>query len=514
MATFSLTGIDASNPRPGFRREVRTNQGPSGGVAQARDCVILCNKVAGTGSASLDGLGDAVNTPIRIGGGTAEVISRFGLHSEALRLANTFWQYNGTTSQLYIQCVPLGAGSAATKDVTFATNTSAVGIIRVESHGDSFEVGVAAGETPTAVALRVSNAINAKDDWLFSCTPVAGVLTVNASMVGGRYDHYVTKLRIRFVSTNAMTITHGAVTTGGADDDQTNAVLALNNYPIYYQVNPKSVVAGVTSTDNGIGEHAAAIADWISPSQNKDIVLITGQVGSVAESGTVAASLNKFNIRHVCARGNDYSPGMLAAAYAGTVARAEAADRAPNLIDYGISAASDKFYVPDPFTKTDRYSDSEITTLLNTGCIPIGFTGTGKSYIIWDISTQHLTNALADYRARPGHIASATFDFGASLQSAYMATKQPKYAADPAPGEKPIPGFTYPRDIRALVVGVIDQKIRQQPATLDPGMRQYMVDSIRVEDGPGGFPMCTVDLKVVKHLTKFHVLLNETSEAR
>ena len=509
MATIALTGIDLNDPTPGTRRELATNRGPSGGAVRSRDCVILCNKNAAVGTTSVDGYGDALNTPIAVSG-TDEVIGRFGRNSEALLLANTFWKHNGTTTTLFIDACPLGAGSAATKTVTFATNADRVGVIGISSHGDYFEVPVASGDTPTVVCARVSAAINAKEDWLFSCSPSVGALTVNASMVGGRYDHYVTKLRIAFKTTNAMTITHGSTTTGGADDDQTLAIAALENYPVYYQVNPKSTVAAVTSTDNGIGEHAAAIADWISPSKGLACVLITGQVGTPTQAGTVAASLNVFNAFHVLAEGNDYSTGMLAAAFAGVLARAEASDRAPNLIDYGKKSSSDRLFVPDPYAKTDRITPTEIKTVLGTGVTPIAFTPSGKPYIVWHVTTKHLTNSLTDYRARPGHVASIMFDFWESVNSDYQSVAQPKYTSDPLPGQKPLTGFTYPKDIKSIVAATIKRKIEGQPATLDPAQYSDMVESIIVEDNGAGLSF-RVDLKGVRHLAKFHGLILETS---
>lgn len=512
MADFGLTGIDSSNPTPGVLREIASNRGPSGGAVSSRDVVIMGNKVASVGSASVDGLGDALDTPIKIGGGTDEVIQRFGRKSELLLLAKTFWRHNGTASQLYLQCAPLGAGSAATKSPVFATNADRVGVIQVDFAGDQLQVGVASGETPTVVALRVSNAINAKEDWPLTCVPTAGTLAVSASMVGGRFDHYVSHLRIRFLTTNAMTISSPATTTGGADDDQTNSILGLGNFNIYYHVNPKGTTAGVTSTDNGIGEHSAAMADWISPAQGKAAVLVTGQVGTPAQAVTVASSINAMNAFHVHAENNDYSPGMIAAAFAGALARAEASDRAANMVDYGDRGnAADRWFIPDPFAKSDRATQAEIITLLNGGVTPIAFSASGRARIVWHVTTNCLSGSNPEYRSRPGHAPSVRFDFWDSLRSSHQAVAQPKYSSDPLPGQNPLPGFTYPRDIKAIVVQTIDRKLTGQPATLDPEKRQAMIDSIVVQDNNNAGLSCRVDIFGVRHLLKAHYLIQDTS---
>lgn len=505
---IQLTGIDLNDPLPGTKRELAPNRGSSGGATASRALFIGGNKVAGTGTSTADGLGLAMDTPVAIGGGEDEVIQRYGYHSELLLLYRTAVSANPDV-QVWTAFVQPGTATA-TVDFTFATSASAQGVVRFYCIGEYVEVAVANGDTVTTVATAVKNAINGQLHWPIVASNVAGVLTTAAATAGSRHTHYVNQLRCSFVKTNAMNITKGSVTAGSTDDDWTNLVLALENYDLYFQVNPKSVTSAVTSTDNGIGEHLAAMTDWVSPSKGKQAELHTGQVGTPTQATTVATSMNQWYAFHVHAENNDWSPGMLAAHSAAARSYVLASDRGAHLADYGRRSSSDRFYVPDPFSKNDRSTFTEQRTMLNAGVTPIGFTGTGKPYIVWDVTTKCQTNSQSDYRARPGHMPSALFDAWESVQSESSSIRQLKIAEDPLPGAKPLQGFNHPRDYRAVMYRVIDQKIDNGSATLDPAQRDNMKASVIAEIQGAGVGV-RADLRIVRHNLKQNFLINEVS---
>lgn len=509
MGVVSLTGIDLNDPTPGVKREIAPNRGSAGGATRSRDIVILANKVASVGSGSVDGLGSDLNTPILIGGGEDEVIQRFGYHSEALLLYKVAVRHN-KQSQIFICCIPPGTGSG-TFTWTFVNAATANTVLVIDVFGEPVEVAIANGDAIGTIATNVAAAINAQLHWVLAASPALGVVTVTSTIAGTRHDHYLNKARAYFKKSATTTVTKSAVTPGSSDDDQTNAILALENFDIYYQVNPKAVTSGVTSTDNGIGEHLAAMVDWVAPTKGKQCVLITGQVGTPTQGTTVAISMNQWFAFHVHAEASDWSPGMIATMFAAILAKGEASDRAVNLANYGVKSSSDTIYIPDPYTKTDRATSTEIKTLLNNGVTPIGFTSNGKPYIVWYVTTKSQTNSVSDYRARPGHIPSICFDFWETLAIEYNSVAQPKVADDPKDGEKPIPGFTYPKDIRALQSRCIDLKCGDGgPATLDPGQRQAMKDAIYVERLVSG-TAARGALAAVRHNLKAHFLLEEVS---
>jgi len=506
---ISLTGIDLNTPLPGMKRELAPNRGSSGGATTARALFLGGNKMASTGTSTADGIGTANDTPVLITGGEDEVVQRYGYHSELLDLYRAAVSANPDIA-IWTAFVQLGT-STATVDFTFATAADRQGVVRFTCLGESIEVAVASGDSVTTVATNVKNAINAQLHWPVVASNVAGVLTVAAAMAGSRHTWPITQSRCAFTKAgNAMTVSKGSVTAGSTDDDWTNLILALENYDIYHQVNPKNITAAATSTDNGIGEHLAAITDWVSPSKGKQAVLHTGQVGTPTQATTVATSINQWYAFHWHAENNDWTPGMIAAHCAAAKAYLEASDRGTHMAFYGTRSSSDRFYVPDPFAKTDRSTKTEQIIMLNAGVSPIGFTGSGKPYVVWDVTTKCQTNSQSDYRARPGHMPSALFDFWESTQSEAASIQQPKIAEDPAQGEKPLAGFNYPRDYRALLYRMIDLKIDNGAATLDPAQRANMKASVIAELQGAGVGV-RADLRVVRHNLKQNFLINEVS---
>lgn len=513
MGFINLTGVDRSNPEPGFKREVRFNQGPAGGVSLSRSAVILCNKLASVGDTSVDGLGDALNTPIPIYGGEEEVIARAGYHSEAYLLYKLFCSVNKDTL-VHLCIVPLGSG-AGTFDCTIAVVSPATAatqtcVLRVYIHGDVVEVPVAVGDSPATVATAAIAAINAKLEWnVVASSGGSGVITITSSMAGTRHDWALTKARFSFSKSCGLSATKGSVTAGSTDDDQTTAVANLANYSNYYHVNPKIRTTAVSATDNGIGEHLAVIADMWSAPVGKSAVLIAGSTGTPSQSTTVGVSMNSEKAFLVCAENNDWSPAQLATHFASILAQAELSDRAPNLAGYGLNSG-DKMLVPPPFLPGDRPTTAEIKTLLNNGCTPIKFSGNGKSYLPWYVTTRSLTNSVNDYRSRPGQTPSVDADFAESAELAILLTKQPKVAADPVGNEKPLPGFSYPRDRNALIRKVVDDKC--DAGLLDPSQRQAMKDSVISELNQSGINT-QVEIACVKHDLYQNLLILDVSPA-
>lgn len=506
---IELTGIDLSNPQPGTKREIAFAQGSSGGLTRARDVVILCNKIASIGSGSVDGRGDALNTPTAIFNGEAEIIERYGYKSEALLLHKAFTRVN-KTAQVWMLVVPPGSGSASV-DFTFATAATGATAVIVDFLGEQEQVAVANADAIATIATAVAAKINAKLDWPITASAALGVVTVTAAVAGSRFDHYLNQIRMRFTKTAGTTVTKGNVTAGSTDDDQTTAISTLENYSIYYQVNPKQITSAPTSTDNGIGEHLASLATQVAPTVGKAGVLIAGNTGTVSQASAVAVGMNKEFSHLFWAENSDWSPGMIAAHMAGIVQAKQATNPAANLAGYG-SKSADTLYVPDPYAKTDRATSAELTTALNNGVSPIEFSSTGKPKLTWLITTKSQTDSDADYRARPGHIPSVMFYAWEILRNLWNSEAQPNVANDPADGEQRLAGFTYPGDVKKMVSRMIDYCIDGGgvPTLLDPSQKQAMKDSIVVERLTSGVA-CRVELSAVRHLLKGHFKLLETS---
>lgn len=509
--TIALTGIEVSYPLPGKFREIKTNTGAAGGVSQSWKAVILCNKLSTVGSGSVDGYGDALSYPVLINGGEQEVIDRCGLKSEALVLWRAFRAANPTTTDVALCIVAPGTGSA-TADFTVTGPATKAGTIRIDTCDGSRFVGFQNGDSASDVATLLRAAVNAERYVPIAATGSTGTVTVTASWAGTRGDWYVDKIRMTVITpSSGIAVSKGSVTGGSTDDDQTTAIVNLENAGYFWIVNPKTSTSAVTSTDNGIGELAAAMNNYVAPASGKQMALVFGATGTAAQAVTLANSVNQPWALCAHSEANDWSHGMIAAHAAGALSYMTASNRAANLADYGRKRSSDMFYVPDPYSKGDRPTITEQKTLVNNGVTPIAFTETGKPYIVWAVSTKSLTNSVSDYRSRPFHTWLCACDYWETLSVEMDSVMQPNVADNWSDKQKPIPGFSTPKDLAAVMARVVDMKTGEAgPATLDPSQRDAMKASIVTERQASGLSG-RIDIGAVRHNLRQWILINEVS---
>ena len=519
MAGFSLTGIDPSSPKPGIVREIKFARGESLGAGASRDVVLIGNKIAGTSLTA-----DAIHPdPI---GSEGEVVSLAGAGSELHLMYRAFKAAAPQQANIYLACVAEHAsGTSATVTLTLASGpASANTTLRIKALGEVLDVPVANGDTATVVGDALALAINKQTHWPFSAANSTGTVTLTSKNVGPRHKHSLNKLSASFLVSASMTVTKGSVSGGGTADDQSNIILALANKTFYYQVNGRdSKVTGVavSATDNGIGEHSASIAAQALPAVGKDQIMICAALGSNGEAVTDAVALNTPLAVLVWAGDNQqWTAGMLAAHLCAIKRAKEIAHPGANLTNYGLEAG-EICAVPKPVAAADEPIDSEIVVGLNGGVTPIAFSQSGKPYVVRQITTYGgidmgdpgETGASADYRVREGHIPSCMHYAWQQIYSLYKAQAQDFVADDPAAGEKPLQGVTYPRDVKALITKVINDLTG--PAfpggpVLDPSYKDSMINSISVVRLTDGIS-ARVALIAVKHNNKGQFLIEEAS---
>ena len=510
MAIYPLTGIDLSDPTPGMRRELKTNRGAAGGTTPARDALLIGNKIADVGDASFDGLGEAIAFP-RLITSEQDVIDRYGFGSELLLMYRAFVAANGSATSVFALSIAPGTGNG-TATLTFANAATGAGAVEVSCIGEKIQVPIASGDAATAIATAVRDGINAQIAWPISASVSGAIVTVTTKIAGLRHDHHLDRLRARITRPIATTVTKSAVTPASTSDDITNALTNLASSEIYYQVCPFTATTSVSASDNGLGEHLAAINAARLPDVAKEQMLIAAAGGTAAQAATVAVSMNSEWSHLFHAEDNDFSPAMVAAHCAGAVARAQASDRAANLADFGKNQSTDLFRIPDPFDPTDRPTSVEIKTLLNAGVSPISFTSNGTPFIVDYVTTRTQTAGVTDYRARSGHIPSVITEFWQRTKARYSAVKQPKIADDPADGQKPLAGVDYPRNVRSLLSSVIDDMTADALLDPSPAAIATMKDSIDVGRLDAGFS-CRAQVAAIRHNKKQWFLIEETSPA-
>lgn len=515
---MGLTGIDPFDPIPSDRRELIFASGASNSSGTSRNVLLFGNKTS-SGSETVD----IITTPIL---DDSDCIARFGRRSE---LYNMYRKYVVVDPQATIYGIaPTEGSGAASVTFTFATNANAASTVIVDFIGETIEVPVASGDTPTIVGDAVAAAINkaSEGSWPATAADTTGACLVTASNLGPRGDLLLGSdanhgMRMRFSVSCGMTVTKGSLTGGGADDDFTAAYAQMRNGEYYYQVSPKHALTTVTSTDNGIGEHINNLVQAALPAEGKVQVGFFGLQGTQAQATAVAISsaANSVYGRFFHQHGSDWSPGMIAAHHAAVVRSQEIAHPAQNINGY-TNTDSTVYQMPAPYLKSEVPTQTEIRADLNNGVCPIALNKAGSPYLVRHVTSRSL-NAQGnnDYRAREGHVTSVVEFFWETVLARWSTQKQPFVDNDPAAGQKPKTRTSTPSQLRLIIFGVIDDLTADNPLgiyqgpILSPSKVTDMKRSCLVTKAGAGKLSADVSIFAVEHLIGSETTVRETSPA-
>lgn len=508
MPSYPITGIDLNtDPVPGVYRDLKTNRGISSGSGRARQLAFFANKLAGSGNTTNDGRGDLLNTPILITEGEQEITDRAGFGSEAQIMYRTIVRRN-PDQDVWLCLMPPGSG-AATFTWTFVGASSADGAMYIDCMGDTTSAALVNQDAIAVMAASVAAAINAQINWPVTASASLGVVTVTAKTAGTRHAWHPTQMRLRFSRPNTTVATKSAVSGTSTDDDMTLAITAFETAgpEVYYHISPKAPIAATTTTDLGAGQHAASIGNMRLPINGRATILIVGCTGTNSNATAVGISLNSEWCAVAWAKNSDYSPAQLAATMAAIKSSAETSDKAANLMDYGRDG---RFLgLPAPFVSTDRPARTELKAALNNGVSPFAFDSNGNGYLVYQITTRSLTSSVQDYRCRAGHIPSVVDSYWDAVRAGWFSIRQPKWSpTDPGEGEKPIYGFSYPRDASSLMKRTIDDKV--DAGELDPAQRAFMKQQVEYGTFANG-PSMRAQIAAARHNTKGGFLIEEIS---
>lgn len=503
MSGFPLTGVDPNDPIPGDKIEIRFEQGRGSGAAQQRKVVLL-------GQKHTDGT-ETENSLVDFIADENDGNERFGAKSEIMTMYRKYIEID-PSAEIYAIAIPAGNSAAAAEvDFTFVDAATGSTTLVIEWAGDTAEVSIASGDAIGTIATNAAAAINDKIEWPISASAALGVTTVTVeSPIGPRGDETLNGLRMYFRKSVATTVTKGSLTSGTTDDDQTTALGLLATRDLYYQVNPKSPTSGPTSTDNGVGEHAAQITSLALPAKGIRQQMFWGYVGQSSNVTTIATAVNNPRAQMVWAQGTSWTPAMLAAHYCAAVRAAQIVHPGARLTDYGLGTA-DVFRVPKPWLAADLPTEAEIRSALNNGATPINWTAAGQPFIVRQITTRSLNGTANDYRVRSGHIVSA-LDFSAAFISDNVRTVAQDFVADDPPeGVTPLENTTYPNQVAGEIRSSIDALVLFAGGpVLDPSVLDAMKASVEVRRVTNG-TSAKMQLEAVKHNDKSSFLILETS---
>lgn len=506
MAGFALTGVDPNDPRPGTAIELRLAQGQGSGAVGQRKIVFLAQKTS-DGSETENSLDTLIADE-------EDAIARFGSKSEMLTMYRKYCRID-PTAEIYGIAIPAhGSGTASTQDFVFANAATGATTLVIEWADESIEVPVASGDAAATIAAAAEAAIDDQYEWPISAGVSSATVTVTVvSPIGPRGDHTLNGLRMYFRKNVATTVTPGSISSGTNDDDHTNALAVLATRNLYYQVSSKTLTTTASSTDNGIGEHAAQISSLALPAKGIRQELHFGYVGQSSNVTSYATSLNNPRVKMWWAQGTSWTPAMVAAHCAAVAHFKRLAIPAAPLTWYGLSrrGVQEIFDIPKPWLVADLPTDAEIRSALNNGACVILWTQTGQGYIEREITTRSLNGTANDYRARSGHIVPC-LDYAADyIADQKAALDQDFVASDPAEGTLPTENTTTPSAVRGSILTSIEDLVNNPGGpVLDPGVIDAMKASVEVRRLVDG-TSAKMRLEAPKINDKSQFLILETS---
>jgi phage tail sheath gpL-like len=342
---------------------------------------------------------------------------------------------------------------------------------------------------------------------------VQGKANITTSQKGPRSAGWINNLRMAVADpTNAATITKSSVSAGTTADDVTNAITAVDTSTFTYHVVAPTSTSSVTSSDGGIGQYSAYIASAISPPNGKDCMGIFAVDGTSAQAVAVTGSATVNSVWMKCYRvkGNDWHTSMVAAHHAAIHRSQEVNYAAANLAGWTNDSSHGRVYqIPDPYTKTNRPTSTEMTTDLQGGVSTVGFRTDGTSYIVRSITTRWWegSSSTADYRAREGHIPSVMIKWWEDFEGEMISQNQPNITDDPPQGAKAVDGYMYPKTAQSIARKLTSDMCgpyQNGMALLDPSVLTEMLATTTAKKTPGGLE---VDAAVA---AVQHLLYNDT----
>lgn len=360
---------------------------------------------------------------------------------------------------------PAGAARTATITVTGTATTSGTVVVRIA--GRTYTIGVATGDTPTAIAAALNTAINAdRANLPLTSAAAVGVVTTTHNAIGVGGNDVVVEVMPVSTAPGSVAV---AYANGVAGSGVASIVTALAN------------AAGPDFDAIAIGNHAAQdIADALAAvttawtaTEKKWRWIIVGEPGTIGTATALATAANDRAIVVINANGTRSMPGEIAAC--GAVALT--AKSRPNGNWDGQRVL---IYPPDD---ANAYTNTQVETALAAGITPLTpFTDANTRV------TQQGVMRIEKYVTTATNVSGQPFevlrDIAVPRVGAYMARQvdaayAARFGADANPDGVLLDGDTVLR-IRDMVTNLMldaqDQRILQN-VTADLAKLIVEVDS-------------------------------------
>lgn len=313
--------------------------------------------------------------------GVNHAIALFGIGSNLAMMAEAFMR-NAPKAPLYgVAYAEGGAAVAGTGVVTLATNASSSGTLTVWVAGRRFQVGIASGDTPTAVGDLIVAEINAHPNLGVTASNTTGAVTMTSRCKGPQANTF--RYRSKITCSGMTSTDTGAAFASGATAGDPTATLAgvqgERYHIIVLDTHDDSTTLGVLSAHCEL-QSTVAVQKWG--------IGIVGHTGTAAAAQTLAGTDDSYRSQVVHHQSGDQPCFELAAAFAGV--RAKTAANMP--IDYaelkGITAQYDE---------TARPTAAEIEADLAGGVTAVTPTKSGGAQVVRSVITRQTTPSFRDH---------------------------------------------------------------------------------------------------------------------
>ena len=174
---------------------------------------------------------------------TDQAKTLFGVGSMLARMVEKYRKADPFGDLYAIAVADNGAGVAATGTISLTGPATASGTLALTIAGQPVKVGVASGDTATAVATALAAAINALSDLPVTATSAAGVVTLNARWKGDTGNDITVFLNFRGQAGGEATpvglvVTIVAMATGATNPDISAAITAMGDDPYEFILHP------------------------------------------------------------------------------------------------------------------------------------------------------------------------------------------------------------------------------------------------------------------------------------
>jgi len=200
----TYVGISAIRTQTGAQplRSIMIGQKLAGGTANAEELVRIFSK--------------------------EDAETKFGVGSMLSEMADYWFRNNNETEIFAIALDDAVGATAGTQTVTFTGTATAAGTIYLWINNRLFEVGVANGDTATAIAAAVDAYLDQFPDLPVTASNASGVLTLtakNGGTVGNKIDVRLNKNEDQVLPTGVTGVVAVGVT-GSTDPDIDDAIAA------------------------------------------------------------------------------------------------------------------------------------------------------------------------------------------------------------------------------------------------------------------------------------------------